>query len=75
MLLETQTNKIMLSIKEAIKETKCRICEKDLLPIGSKHKEDWYEELYEIMHPVHIILDYGREHAHKNCLNQILKKG
>lgn len=55
-----------MNLEDARSQNRCRICEEiinvEALPKG------WKDRFNELLHPIHLILDFGKEFAHANCL-------
>lgn len=56
-----------ITVKEAQDRGVCRICEESV-NIGGPAPMGWKTEFREQVFPVHLVLDFGNEFAHKKCL-------
>lgn len=56
----------MISLEEARSQRRCRICGEAIkVPAGPAGWEDSFGKL---TYPVRVVLNYGKEFAHPNCL-------
>lgn len=62
----------MLSVEEARQRRVCRLCEQPVFPNGTPEGQPmgWAHEFGKMVFPYQIILDFGREFAHAECLEK-----
>lgn len=56
-----------ITIYEAREQNRCRICGETIEMKGG-NPVGWKDEFREMLFPVHVVLNFGKEFAHGKCL-------
>ena len=58
-----------ISLEQAQAQRRCRICGETLCEDNDAFPKGWQHEFAEMVYPVHVIINFGKECAHARCLD------